>query len=514
MTRARRVSAFVPERCDPELLEQILVGREELLDDAVARIADGLDGGSKHNLLYVGPSGIGKTMFQSLVAHRLHESKRLGARLCLARLNEAEVSTSFLDFLLRVYRALRSSYAESFQGSRLESLHGLAEEQAQPVLEEALLKGLAGRLLVVQIEDLEGNFKALGSKGQNRLRAFLQERATTTLLATTPRLFEGISSREAPFFGFFQVEHLQPLSLEQTREFMDRLAHIRHNEPLLRSVQNESSQATLATLHHLCGGMPRSLLLCAATASSFEEARPLFSFCVNALTPYYRERLADLAFQKRRILALLARAEAPVPVKHLARELFMTHQTATALLKTLREAAWVESSARGRESLYELADPMMRYALGLVDEREEHMDSTLDFLQAWFRSDPAPAIVTDVWQDQRPEEVLAAIASSSSDPSQWASACRQILSRAERHAGLGSLGKALVTSLGGLGLVPELLNAWRDLWLELGQSQPGLWQALRLFVAAISWNENADEQALLGLFAHERSLLRAVREPG
>lgn len=507
MTGWRRISAFVPERCDPELLEQVLVGRETLLEDAVSRVADGLDGGSKHNLLYVGPSGIGKTMLMALIAHRLRESRRLGPRLCLASLDVVELSPSFLDLLLRVHRALSAAYPESFAAADIQDLLDLPEEETLSRLQALLHRGLDGRLLVLQIEDLEACFKALGTQGQNRWRAFLQEHASAMVLATSPRLFEGVSSRESPFFGFFQVEHLQALTLQQGRELMDRLAHIRHKDDLLRSLQSPTARACIQSLHFVLGGMPRSLLLAAATARSFEEALPLFSFCVDALTPFYRDQMEGLALQQRRILALLARAEEPLPVKRLARELSMTHQTATALLKTLRDKAWVESSARGRESLYELADPMLRATLGLQADHEARQASMVDFLQAWFRDQPAPQVSRALWNEEEPEDVLVRLAASSSDPSRWREPCEAIVARARSREALGSLGAALIRSLPALGLGPDLLQSWRDLWLDVGGAQPALWQALRIFGAAVAFEVGGDEQILLALFRQERRLL-------
>jgi tetratricopeptide (TPR) repeat protein len=62
----------------------------------------------------------------------------------------------------------------------------------------------------------------------------------------------------------------------------------------------------------------------------------------------------------------------------------MTHQTASGQLKDLREKGYVTSEAIGRESFYELREPLMRFCLEVKKQRGELIRLYVDFLRLWY----------------------------------------------------------------------------------------------------------------------------------
>lgn len=83
---------------------------------------------------------------------------------------------------------------------------------------------------------------------------------------------------------------------------------------------------------------------------------------LDELTPYYQARLDWLSSQQREIVEFLARAKYAVPVKEIAAQLFLPHQTVTAQLRELKQKGYVLSNQVGREARYELTEPLMRLA--------------------------------------------------------------------------------------------------------------------------------------------------------
>src|SRR5437879_34068 len=108
------LSRFTPSRTEPGILEAIFVQRHELAKDTVERIHESAVSGNKHHLLFIGPRGSGKTHFVSVIFHRLTLQEDLHDRLRIAWLGEDETTTSFLDLLLRIYRALQQRYPNEF----------------------------------------------------------------------------------------------------------------------------------------------------------------------------------------------------------------------------------------------------------------------------------------------------------------------------------------------------------------------------------------------------------------
>ena len=82
--RSNFIWRFTPSRTEPLILEDVFVQRESLLKDIVERVKESATTGDKHFVVLVGPRGIGKTHFVSLVHHRISGNKPLSKKLRIA----------------------------------------------------------------------------------------------------------------------------------------------------------------------------------------------------------------------------------------------------------------------------------------------------------------------------------------------------------------------------------------------------------------------------------------------
>lgn len=81
----------------------------------------------------------------------------------------------------------------------------------------------------------------------------------------------------------------------------------------------------------------------------------------------------------------LCSREGTVPVKDIAKRLFATPQTISSQLQDLREKGYVEANQRGRESLYEIREPLMRICVEVKDnQRIQPLRLLVDFLRVWY----------------------------------------------------------------------------------------------------------------------------------
>jgi len=383
------LSRFTPSRTDPEVLEKIFVQREALLKDAEERIHESAVSGNKHHLLLIGPRGSGKTLFVALMAHRLSHRDALRDRLRIAWLAEDETTTSFLKLLLRIYRALGERYPEEFPTDALEPLYAADDQTRVKLLSRLLVKKLGGRTLLVIVENLDELFKGLGAEGQQEWRALLQEHPVFATLATSQQLFDGVSLRESPFYGHFQIEHLKPLALEEAVLLLRKIADLNGDAELSAFLRTATGRNRVRALHHLSGGNHRIYIVLSdfITAESLDELIGPFEKMLDELTPYYQARLNWLSPQQREIVEDLCGRTQPVPVKEIARALFVSHQTATGQLKELREKGYVTGHAWGRESRYELSEPLMRLCVEVKENRRQPMRLIVDFLRIWYSRD-------------------------------------------------------------------------------------------------------------------------------
>jgi tetratricopeptide (TPR) repeat protein len=382
------ISHFSPQRTNPEALESIFVQRHELLADCVERIRESVLSDNKHHLLFIGPRGAGKTHLVTLIAHRIGQQNDLADKLRLAWLNEDEVSTSFLKLLLRMYRDLSIRYPTEFPVIDQQAIYGKEPEVARDLLGAAMLRHLGSRTLLVIIENLDSLFANMSVGEQRTWRAFVQNHPVFATVGTAQSLFPGVSDRKEPFFGFFDTLHLRPLTAIEATELLEKIASLNHQDDLLGFLKTSTGRARLRAIHHLSGGNPRLYIILSEflTRESLNNLiRPFEETVDKQLTAYYQERLRWLSAQQQEIVQFLCRRIRPAPVKDIAEGIFAAHNTTTSQLKQLREKGYVSFHPRGREVLYELAEPLMRLSFQVKETHSRQpLALIVDFLRVWY----------------------------------------------------------------------------------------------------------------------------------
>ena len=381
------LSRFTPSMMAPEALEALFVQREELAQRIVDLVRDSALTSSKHHTLLIGPRGIGKTHLIALIYHRLQAMEDLHDHLLVAWLREEEWGvTSFMDLLLRIFRALLAEYDDPGLAKRVEALYELPLKAAEHTGGALLKEFVNSRTLLVLVENLDDLFEGLGDEGQKRLRAYLQENPFCTLLATAQSLFNGIARQTSPFYGFFRIHHLEELDFDGAARLLANIATYVSDSELASFIQTPTGRARIRAVHHLAGGNHRVYVIFSEflTRESLDDLVEPFIRTLDNLTPYYQARMGWLSAQQRKIVEFLCDRRGAVPVKEIAQRCFMTHQTASSQLKDLREKGYVRSESVGRESYYELREPLMRLCIEIKKNRGEPIRLFVDFLRLWY----------------------------------------------------------------------------------------------------------------------------------
>lgn len=381
------LSHFTPSLMKPDALEAIFVQREELVQRITDLIRESALTQSKHYTLLIGPRGIGKTHVMALVYHRIQAMEDLRDRLLIAWLREEEWGvTSFLDLLLSIFRALREEYEDPALAERVESLYSLPPDAAERAAAELLKEFVGDRALVVLMENLNDLFGGLGDEGQKRLRSYLQENPSYPILATAQSLFSGVSLQTSPFYGFFRIYHLEDLDFEDVILLLTKIADFEGDQELASFIRTPKGRARVRAVHHLAGGNHRVYVIFSQFINhkSLDELVEPFVHMLDDLTLYYQERMARLSPQQRKIVEFLCDRRHAIPVKEIAQRRFMTHQTASGQLKALRDMGYVRSIPIGRDSYYELREPLMRLCVEVKKQRGEPIRLFVDFLRLWY----------------------------------------------------------------------------------------------------------------------------------
>ncbi len=384
------LSAFSPRQMAPETLEELFVAREEIARRLEKAVADSTKRGVKRHALIVGPRGMGKTHLLSVLYNRLRADEALSQTARFARLSEEEYGLlSFFHLLRRTLDVLADTYADAALKKAVSDLRGLSVKDAQPRAERILDEWLGDKTLVLLAENFDDILKQLKDAGQRGLRAFLQTQQQTLLLVTTPSLSHSLVKHAAPFYGFFEVTHLKDLDAVQGRELLIRLAkrHPTMADVLVARLRAEDALPKLRAVEHMAGGHPRLWFLFSdvLTDSPLDDLTVAFRKLIDQLTPYYQSKMKDgtLSDQERAIVEAIALHREPVSVKEIAADCFLEPNTVSAQLSRITEDRYIRPERAGRESYYELSEPMLRLVLETRAAQDQYLPTLLEFLVGW-----------------------------------------------------------------------------------------------------------------------------------
>jgi tetratricopeptide (TPR) repeat protein len=379
------LSYFTPSQMSHEMLEAILVKRQSLAARLVDRVRQSVLTETKHQNLLLGPRGMGKSYLVALIYHRVKNLTELEGKIVLAPFAEEEWSiTSLTDLFLVILKALEREYG-GLQ-AQIDALYRLPIRDIEHAASTLIREFVGERTLFLMMENLSDIFRGLGSEGQWAFRAFLNERPFVTILATTPSLFDGVEDRESAFYGFFHHIYLDELNVEEATELLEKVAARRNDPDLTEFLKTPTARERVQAVHDLAGGHPRIYLLFAhlLTQETLDELVTPFMKLLDELTPYYQSRMQLLSPQQRKIIEFLCTARGAVAVKEIAAQNLMTPQTASSQLDKLEEMAYVRKTPVGRESWYELREPLLRLVIEIKRGRGEPVRLIVDFLRRWY----------------------------------------------------------------------------------------------------------------------------------
>ena len=386
MTHRNVISAYTPSNTDPKILERIFVQRERLLSKIVDRLARSMTTGDKHHILLVGPRGSGKTHLVSLAEYGLRNRAELTDLMRIAWLGEDDTFTGLIDIALGIADQLAEEYPDEFAADYRTSVRALPADDAAESILNSIVDRLGNRSLVLIMENMDRVFSGLGDLGQKKWRAFLQEKPRIATLATSQQLFDGITSRDETFFGFFDIHHLKPLTVGDARDLIKKISLEQGNHELVAFLDSAEGRYRVRAVHHLAGGNHRMYVLLAEflTKESLDDLVDAFEGLAEDLTPYFQERVRSLAPQQAKIVQCLCNASGAMTVKQIAEDTFIAERNCSKQLGNLKEKGYVQSQKRGKDSFYEIAEPLMRLCVEVKHQRGRPLKLVAKFLRAWF----------------------------------------------------------------------------------------------------------------------------------
>ena len=565
MNRRPILSTYTPSNTDPELLKRIFVQREKLLERIVDRLSRSMTTGDKHHILLIGPRGCGKTNLVSLAVWELQKNPQLADCMRIAWLGEDDSFTSLIHLAFGIASQLAKVYPKEFPADFKTAVRGLPNDDAALAVLQSTVGRLGARNLLLVTENMDQTFHSLGDSGQKKWRAFLQETRKIATLATAQQLFSGVSDRKEAFFGFFDIQHLKPLSVDEAVELITRISVEHSNRDLIRYLKSAEGQFRIRALHYLAGGNHRMYVLLSEflTKESLDDLVAAFDGLANDMTPFFQERIRALPDQQRQLVQCLCDAQGALTVKEIANETFIDERVCSKQLGNLREKGYVRSEKRGKESYYDMSEPLMRLCLEVKNQRGRPLQLLARFLRAWF---PVTELESKLNGNNNArvseycklaiesgdgfkgtlalidhcslEEVKAALARAFDEgsretseyggaphdllwmvlgrsPSQWANYISMIASMYIEYGCADKLGQGITKSIQHLdegGFSKSQIESWNAAWQQAGQGSDALEIPLRCLDVAVEVmkSDPRSDRALFRLPLELRGLIRPL----
>ena len=167
------------------------------------------------------------------------------------------------------------------------------------------------------------------------------------------------------------------------------MPELKEDKELAKFIKSQTGQDRIKAIHHLAAGNHRVYIIFSQfiTRDSLDDLVQPVMQTLDELTPYYQARMQWLSPQQRKIIELLCDRRNAVAVKEIARRCFISHQTASSQLKDLLIKGYVVKETQGRESFYELQEPLMRICLEVKKQGGEPIKLFIDFLRIWYTYD-------------------------------------------------------------------------------------------------------------------------------
>ncbi len=381
----------------PDRLEQTTIGREEMLADLLEKLQRSTGKKTHQHYAFIGPRGIGKTHFLSLLVHRIESSPDLCGRFTVVRFaEETHRLLSFADFLLRICEILtHTPDAVTWQEQYAE----LAEEDDDQRIIDALEPKLnryrkdTGRILLLLLENLDEVLtRQIKSKQDiHRLRKFLMTSPSCILVATAPLTFPGLTDVKQPFYDFFDIQTLENLTQQQTVDVIRANLQYDQRRELLERFDELSPK--IKALHEMTGGSPRLVIMHYALIADENvlEVRRQFEELLDRISPFYQDRIKDLPPQERAVLETMAliRSEPKTPAL-LARKLRKSPQQTSSLLQRLTKSGYLvvmDHPDDKRSKIYRIKEGFFDLWLSMNESRKQRkrLPALTEFFELWYQ---------------------------------------------------------------------------------------------------------------------------------
>ena len=298
---------------------------------------------------------------------------------------------SLLDLLICVLKSLSNLNEKSREliESSLREIFDLAGPEPRRAIDCAktvLASLLTHNPLLLVCENLIDILGQLSSSEKREWKEFIDETQPWVIVSTSTHLSKEFSSDNFVFKGYFDVHRLSSLDFDQAVRLATTKAQLERQDAIVKFLSTPIGRARFRAVHYFAGGNPRIYIVMSdILGANFNEESGMTNLSMNNnltssflrmaddLTPYYQDRMRQLAPLERKVTEFLCRSEPSVRVSDIARHCLASPQTASKTVCELVEKGLVKRKRIGRESYCEITEPLMRLVFEVKDRKSRDL---------------------------------------------------------------------------------------------------------------------------------------------
>lgn len=441
------------------------VARQELATRLLQQLGEITPGGLAQHHLIVGQRGMGKTTLLRRLALGVEQDPALVKVLIPLTFREEQYNVHNLhafwcncldalaDYLERHDR--RAEVAELDEAIAKLERPGPSADPAEPLDLLHAWSARLGRRPLLLLDNVDLVLDGV-SKQDWLFRQALQRPGGVVVAGAATAYLEASSKGEGAFYDFFQVHVLERLTVEETFDCLGRLAE-RRGEPgknVLRVLEDDPGR--IRTLHDLCGGNPRTLVLLYQLLESGDGGDVMTDLerLLDQVTVLYKARVEDLAAQSRVVLDALAQHWDPATAQKVGELTGLPTVAVSSHLDRLGKLGIVEkvTLSRPHPTGYQVAERFFNvwYLMRHASRRQRtRLKWLTEFLRRFYSQDAPAESALRAFRAVDNENLTDALAqlsaefSSDREPWMMAYALRPVL-RAVKERGFGESVLALM----------------------------------------------------------------------
>jgi len=310
---------------------------------------------STQHYLLVGRRGSGKSTLLKRLQVEIEADSKL--RELYFVINPAEEQANMYrlyDLLEEVIRELEYNGIDVGEYEFHEETHAFTR-QLFSMIHAAVER--TGKKLILLLDNMDRIFDNVGEDAHLLREDLLNYSGDIKIIGASTRVTEHFWRYDKPFYEFFRIMKLDPLTSEEMRALLLHWSKKMNLPQIEEFVMNKPGQ--LETIRILTDGLPRTLqffvniLLTRAPETGYEYLRLI----MDQMTPLYQERLNALPPAQRKIVLQMAFIWEAAGAGDIAATTRMENNVVSAQLKQLAGKGIVEKlDTGGRNHLYRLAE--------------------------------------------------------------------------------------------------------------------------------------------------------------